>query len=396
MSRMNANLILGTQYPNIGNTLAQTTRAAMLANQNDHIQRGNVLYQEHGPGIMSGDPEAMAAYAQYDAPAAAGLAQNRRQEGRLDEQLDMRRKEFDLKLEAWAKQASDEEREREAMKMQRTVIGAISYYQNGDLDGVNKHFAANGSPTIESLDQFPAYAALAGDAFNTLVKIDELMSGPGPQSGPGKVQADINQGLLPADTPLRGQGTTVNVGNIEKSAEAGVVDPNAIEPSGKIDGNVADAVGVTGFAVGVANSIGEAFRLGQPGPEVDKAQTALTSLATKTMLGLSEGFPGRPSNLTRERIEDLTIRPGSVWTGPERALNKTRDMIETLDDSIRAANAVLLDPIYTRADKAKAKTALRQLTTLFADYRALEQALANPQTQQGNTTKSGVTWEVIE
>ena len=62
------------------------------------------------------------------------------------------------------------------------------------------------------------------------------------------------------------------------------------------------------------------------------------------MLGLSEEFPGRPSNLTRERIEALTVKPSEITTGPGRALNKARDMVATIQESIDAANAVLLGP----------------------------------------------------
>ena len=113
------------------------------------------------------------------------------------------------------------------------------------------------------------------------------------------------------------------------------------------------------------------------------------------MLGLREEFPGRPSNLTRERIEELTDKPGEIRTGPGRALNKTRDMLATLQESIDAANAVLLDPIYTQKDKAQAKTALRGLVQLYADYKGLEQSLAGAN-EGKNTTKSGVTWEMLE
>ncbi|MBU3262197.1 hypothetical protein KPG71_19455 [Roseovarius sp. PS-C2] len=55
-------------------------------------------------------------------------------------------------------------------------------------------------------------------------------------------------------------------------------------------------------------------------------------------------------------------------------------MLRTLEGSIAAANAVMLDPIYSRQEKAQAQTALRQLSQLYADYKALEQSL-----QAGNT-----------
>ena len=48
---------------------------------------------------------------------------------------------------------------------------------------------------------------------------------------------------------LRTQGSTVNVGDIQRSAQEGVVDPDTVQPSDAFSGDVSGAVVTEGFAV---------------------------------------------------------------------------------------------------------------------------------------------------
>ncbi len=83
---MNPNIILAGRQADFVNVLGRSNIAAAGANQirDNNALRG--LYQEQGPGIMNGDPGAMNALAQLDAPAAFDMNQQRQTNARADRQ----------------------------------------------------------------------------------------------------------------------------------------------------------------------------------------------------------------------------------------------------------------------------------------------------------------------
>ena len=149
------------------------------------------------------------------------------------------------------------------------------------------------------------------------------------------------------------------------------VAPEGDEPAGKFEGtNVRGALGASGFAANIINTVADAFGGGQPADKISDAATALESLSITTMLGLSAEFPGRPSNLTREKIEQLTIKPGELALGPDKALNKAQQMVQTIEQSLAAANNVMQSRA-SPTDKAAAEQSIRALTPLLQDYSSL-------------------------
>jgi hypothetical protein len=149
------------------------------------------------------------------------------------------------------------------------------------------------------------------------------------------------------------------------------VAPEGDEPAGKFEGtNVRGALGASGFGSNIINTVADAFGAGQPADKISNAATALESLSITTMLGLSAEFPGRPSNLTREKIEKLTIKPGELALGPDKALNKAQQMVQTIEQSLAAANNVVQGRA-SPADKAAAEQSIRALTPLLQDYSSL-------------------------
>jgi hypothetical protein len=138
--------------------------------------------------------------------------------------------------------------------------------------------------------------------------------------------------------------------------------------------NVKGATGLSGFGANILNTVVDAFGQGQPADKIAEASTALQTLSTNTMLGMAGEFPGRPSNLTREEIRKMTILPGEISQGPEKALNKANSMIGTIEQSLAAANRVLSGR-YSPADKAAAKASVDLLQPLLADYNSLANQL---------------------
>ena len=151
-----------------------------------------------------------------------------------------------------------------------------------------------------------------------------------------------------------------------------------VEPSETFaDSNVQGALGARGLGAAAINVITDAFGMGQAFPEIGRAQQALDNLSTRTMLSLSAEFPGRPSNLTRERIEEMTIKPAELTTGSENALNKASEMrrlIERAVTSARAASAP--DSQLSPTQRTQARQSLGGLEDLLADYIALERSLS--------------------
>lgn len=162
------------------------------------------------------------------------------------------------------------------------------------------------------------------------------------------------------------------------------------------DTNVSGALGARGFGASVLNTVTDAVGLGQWADETGKAQQALQNLSARTMLGLSAEFPGRPSNLTRERIEEMTVMPGEITTGPDKALNKTREMRKLLEQAYAAASiAASGQGRYSPTQVAEASQSIGQIESLLADYIALEDALtkglggSQPSAQTGGGRASG-------
>jgi hypothetical protein len=116
--------------------------------------------------------------------------------------------------------------------------------------------------------------------------------------------------------------------------------------------------------------------MGQAAPEIGRAQQELNNLSTRSMLALSAEFPGRPSNLTRERIEAMTVKPGELSTGPEAALNKASAMRRMVQQAYDAASqAAAGEGGLSSQQRTQARASLSQLEPLLADYIALENAL---------------------
>ena len=142
--------------------------------------------------------------------------------------------------------------------------------------------------------------------------------------------------------------------------------------------DIKSAFGIEGAGRNILNTITDAVGLGQPlgGEDVGKATAALTNLATTTTLNLAAEFPGRPSNFTRERIEELTIKPGELSTGSARALQKATEMRKLMQSTYDAAINTANNETLRVEDRNAARSALNSLEVTLNDYISLEKALS--------------------
>jgi len=166
-------------------------------------------------------------------------------------------------------------------------------------------------------------------------------------------------------------------------------------------GDITASLGGQGLVVNALNTVADAFSLPLPGPETDKAVVTLTSLNTRSMLGMAAEFPGRPSNLTRERIERLLVDPASFAQGPGRALSKFRSMRGVIQDSVEKATRVVTNTggrggqRFSKDQVVQASEALLMLQPLLEEYTTIiDQMEGGGAGQAAGETSSGVQWSI--
>lgn len=163
---LDARLILAGQQPDVVNVLGNAASAAGLTNQVQQQNRLSQLYQQQGPGIMSGDANALRALAQIDPNQALGVQESRigmdrqRQQMRIsDEQLKMAREQARTAAEDRVRRLSAEEAAAEREKLERATAVALQAENQEQLDAFLSQFAPElvGQITIENREMYAAY-----------------------------------------------------------------------------------------------------------------------------------------------------------------------------------------------------------------------------------------------
>lgn len=204
------NILLRGRGPNVMGNLMQSTQAAAGQNAVMRENRLAELYRTQGPGIAAGDPNALNALAQHSPQAALGVKETRQGMEVQREHLKLARESGKRAATELALKMSAEEAAKEAETIQRAISGGLVAAEQGQ-EALDAHLQSVdpdlvGQITVENIQLKAAELLGVKDAL-------EMVQGPGPQSTPGKVQADIDAGLLPPDTPLRTPGQTFNLGN---------------------------------------------------------------------------------------------------------------------------------------------------------------------------------------
>ena len=136
-----------------------------------------------------------------------------------------------------------------------------------------------------------------------------------------------------------------------------------------------NALGIGGAVDSVINRVYEGFGEELPNEEVAAARVGLQNLATRTQLIYAAAFPGRPSNLTREMIASLTVRPEEILSGAQTAAERAQTMQVEIARSIEGAQAVL-NSRTSLGEKEAARDVLLRLEPLAQDYASLVNALS--------------------
>jgi hypothetical protein len=346
------------------------------------------MYQENGPGIMQGDQNALAALSRLDPQAALGVRDTLSGIGAREAgteiargNLDMRRQEFRETRERSRQETLRLLQENQA-EIDAAALEAETDRIVAQINGLNTPDLWNSTGREVLGEEWKPWeqrglvlADLAGDA-DAVSDFLSSTQAPGPQSSAGQVQADINAGLLPEGTPLRGSGVTVNTGDMGPNigtvpqGYSVVADPN--DPSGfrmvAIPGGPEDASGdQENAAAKAADSIA-------------LIDNVLNDPALSQVTGMIEGrLPGRNQAQTdlNVRIEQLK---GQAFLQAFETLKGGGQITER--EGIAAQNAIArLD--QSQSDEAY-RAALTDLRNIMA--RAYERATGGspaPDVQRG-------------
>lgn len=168
---MDARIILGGRSPDFANAFG---RGLQLAEGQNALNEQNALrrlYQEQGPGIAAGNPNALSALARYRPDMAMDMRMQQeemtmRRDDRAQalqisrERLNMEREQARMAAQEYAAQLSAEERQAQAADIEKAITGAVMLYRNGDRAGYEAWLRQEGlDPAAFPFEQFPAVAA---------------------------------------------------------------------------------------------------------------------------------------------------------------------------------------------------------------------------------------------
>lgn len=260
------------------------------------------------------------------------------------------------------------------------MANALAFIGGGLLEGFGKGLAQQGIETgrdkreraLADLEHKRGLerdkAKLAGRRELQTQKLE--IEGARPQSGPGKVQADINAGRLPAGTPLRSAGVTVNTGSSgidygkppKGHAWARDKARNVLTQTNEDGFETPIAVAIAGGPVETKAAAGEAAKAVKEKLTNRKVKTMVTTINQAIELvkdskvpivgmgSLVSGVPGTPAhdlasslltikaNIGFDRLQEM--RDSSVTGGALGAINKTEmDLLIAVQGSLEQSQS---------------------------------------------------------
>ena len=211
---------------NFSNGLAVAQAAKQGQRAEAQHQRGmeqqNAMQQFMTPqnlaGLMSGDQNALAAYAAVSGDPMGAMKMQQQSlatEGQgltndaTRQSMDIQRQKFEQEVKANAAQMTAVQRKSAADKTRQAVQAGMQVQTPEQWDQLANQL---GQPElVGKFDMREGLLATYLDAADIMERYDDKNAAPEPLSGVGKVQADINAGLLPQDTPLRSKAPSKTV-----------------------------------------------------------------------------------------------------------------------------------------------------------------------------------------
>lgn len=108
--QMNPGIILAGQSPDVVGSIGKGLQLAQMQGDFDRQNALAGLYQQQGPGIMAGDPNALNALARFDPSAALGVQQTRQGMAFDQEKMQMARDQAAARVAEFSQRATAEQR----------------------------------------------------------------------------------------------------------------------------------------------------------------------------------------------------------------------------------------------------------------------------------------------
>ncbi len=178
MARMDTRMPLMVQQPDFVNALARSSQAAAQTNAVQDQNALRQLYRTQGADIAAGNPGAINALAGLDPMAALGVQDARQGMAARAELMEQRRVAAKRQTAEYAATLDAREQAELAKRMEAGIARGIGMYQAGDLPGLNELLVGIGEEPIQSLDEFPAIAALYGDSLGKLKEVMAINAPP--------------------------------------------------------------------------------------------------------------------------------------------------------------------------------------------------------------------------
>lgn len=239
--------------------------ARRVETENQRVNAMQSFMQENGQAIFNGDPNALGQVAQYDvglamqlrgmqadeARAAAADQRAAKAESRADQT-------WEMQLQEWAATKTAEEKAAAAAQIEGAVKTGLALPDAASWDA----YMQQNSPDL--VGQFDQREAIANQ-YLSMAEVLKQNEPRAPLSKAGKLQADIDAGIIPAGTQET-PDTVVNLGGSEKqiyetmglsadSARSAITGLNALAEASK----AVEAGIISGFG---ANTRLEAAKLG--------------------------------------------------------------------------------------------------------------------------------------
>lgn len=193
-------IALAGQQPNFLNTINSANQAAAFQNESVATNQLRNFLRENGDQVYAGNEQALGQYAQFSPEQALGVRNTRDQMSERQERLKMARAAAARAAAGQAASMDARAAAAQAEALERAVSGAMMAQTPEQWDAFVSQRAPDLVGQFENRDMIAAEYMGVVDAFK--------MANPepqGPMSSLGKIQADINAGILPQDTPLRAE-----------------------------------------------------------------------------------------------------------------------------------------------------------------------------------------------
>jgi len=190
--------------------------------------------------------------------------------------------------------------------------------------------------------------------------------------------------LVTSRDPITNNAVVLNkatggtVGQIPEKVADVVADVSDTGKTGAFEGlDVSSGLGLKGWASSIVNKVTDAVGAGQIAGEAGEVEAALDNLQGRTILMSGIDVQGKPSNFTRDIIQQrFTISPSELSTGSASALQTATQMVDMLEQTLSAVNSAASGQGGASAQQVKeARASKNGIESLLADYRSLKNAL---------------------